>query len=84
MLHHALVMKAEQVLFIAARRNEVAYMTLVSFPEDTVQNCFGILDKFNIRYLKWTFLGSTDTFLRGELSGCSLAQSDYDVNIQRL
>ena len=59
--HHTLVMNAKKVLFVAARRNELVYTTLVFFPEDTVQKYFGILDKFAIRYLKWTFLGSIDT-----------------------
>ena len=40
-LHHALVMKTEYVLYIAAGRNEIAFMTLVSFPEDVIKNYFG-------------------------------------------
>ena len=29
LLHHALVLKAKKVLYVAAGRNEIAYMTLV-------------------------------------------------------
>ena len=81
LLHHTLVMRAEKILYVVAGRNEVAYMTLVSVPEDVIKRYFGILDKFAIRYLKWTFLGSTDPFPKDKLSDCGLALGNHDVNI---
>ena len=74
-------MRAEKFLYVVAGRNEVAYMTLISVPEDAIKRYFGILDKFAIRYLKWTFLGSTDPFPKDKLSDCGLALGNHDVNI---
>ena len=81
LLHHALVLKAKKVLYVAAGRNEIAYMTLVYFPEDSIRKYFGVLDKFAVRYLKWTFPGTTEPFPKDQLSDSGLAQGNHDVNI---
>ena len=59
----------------------MAYITLVSVPEDAIKRYFGILDKFAIRHLRWTFVGSTDPFPKDKLSDCGLALGNHDVNI---
>ena len=82
-LHHAMVMNAEKVLFITAQRNGIIFMLLIDIPAEIRTIYKNLLLKFICEKLEWTY--SIDgKFPAGQVSEDGLGGRGYHFDVHSI
>ena len=72
------------MFFIAAEKNSITYMLLISFTDDQLKKYLNLLKVFVNEHLKLTLKGSYDGFPSESLTDKRLAQGSYRVDVDSI